>query len=398
MNLFLKIISVFISILVILNISSFDVSFGLVYFYIMGGVFVLLLSLNPTLKVNNYIIWLVVAAMCSIVFNNIPSFFNPYERFIAFLLVISLISPLFRAPLLESFRKKLFNVLNILIIVLSVGSIVGLLSGVYKGKEGRFDFTGFFTHSMVLGPMAGIAIISSIYYLYTTKQKSLYFVIAALSFLACLASGSRSALVAAAGGVLFFFFKINQGKLTRFMLSLFVVGGILILSFPLWENQTESLMVKMNLAESQGSLAGTRENLWAARIIEFKSSPVMGIGFASVNPEETLRFDEDSGRIEPGSSWLAILSMTGLFGFIPIIILILKYSVFIFKDKVDSIQKAYYGALLSLFILHMFAEGYVFSAGSGMFFYFWLLLGIIDMHKRSIENQSLTIFKNKKLI
>jgi len=29
----------------------------------------------------------------------------------------------------------------------------------------------------------------------------------------------------------------------------------------------------------------------------------------------------------------------------------------------------------------MMAEGYVFSAGSGLFFYFWLTMGIIEVNK-----------------
>jgi O-antigen ligase len=140
------------------------------------------------------------------------------------------------------------------------------------------------------------------------------------------------------------------------------------------------------MAEEQEDAFFTRAALWDMRIQEFESSPLIGVGFASVDPEISTRFDEEEGRVEPGSSWLAVLSMTGLLGFIPIVIMILKCGIFMFKDKNQPLLSAFLGGMLFLFVVHMFAEGYVLSAGSGLFFYFWLTVGMIEAYRVSVKN------------
>lgn len=276
-------------------------------------------------------------------------------------------------------------------------SFFGIAAGL-PSMVGRGGYTGFFGHSMILGPMAAIAMLVNIHRAYSITKKKLrwgYLALSALSLVTCVAAGSRSALLAGIAGGLFYYYKINQGKMTRFIKVIMVITAIGIFSFPLWESYTERLMDKMAYAEQKGDVLVTRAKMWQTRLKEFNSSPVYGVGFAAVDTSINKKLDETEGRIEPGSSWLAVLSMVGLFGFVPFILIIAGYLKFVFKDKTNPTNSAFVGGLLILFIVHMMAEGYVLSAGSGLFFYFWLVLGIMEQTKNTSYNQNVPINENR---
>lgn len=334
-------------------------------------------------------LWLVFAGYLSIILNDIPSFFKPYQRFIAFIFVMGLIGPFIRNSALNIFRTKLFSLLNQGVTILVTLSFFGIAAGL-PTMVGRGGFSGFFNHSMMLGPMASIGMLTAIHNAYITPKKKkrwLFLGIAALAFVTSVAAGSRSALLAGVAGAVFYYYKTNQGNVTRFIRVIIVIIAIGIFSFPLWEPYTERIMGKMDYSEQHGDLLVTRTVIWEMRVREFRSSPIIGVGFASVDSSILdNRFDANEGRVEPGSSWLAVLSMTGLLGFIPLLLLTLKYIRFLFKEKNDRIHAAFLGSLLFLFIVHMMAEGYVLSAGSGLFFYFWLIMGNIEIFRKVQQN------------
>lgn len=71
--------------------------------------------------------------------------------------------------------------------------------------------------------------------------------------------------------------------------------------------------------EYQKATGGTsRDALWKARLIEFESSPIWGIGFGVTG----IGNNAISGRAETGSGWLTILSQTGIIGFILTLLLV----------------------------------------------------------------------------
>lgn len=384
MKLFIKILSIVAATALIIQISFLEFTLGNAYYGILIVAFVLLVFTGKELKINYLMAWLVAACYLSILMNDIPSLFQPYKRFIAFLLVVGLIGPLIRNTALQNFRMKLFSTLNNIVLVLVIISFLGI-SFELKAMVGRGGFAGFFNHSMMLGPMAAVAMLVGIDKAYNStkrEQRWLYLGFTAVAFVTCVAAGSRSALLAGVAGALFYYYKMNQGKVTRFIRVVLAIAAIGIFSFPLWEPYTERIMGKMAYSENQGDLLVTRAALWKIRIREFQSSPLIGVGFASVETSILEnRFDEAEGKVEPGSSWLAVLSMTGLLGFIPLLLLILQYIRFLVKEKNISSQSAFFGAMLFLFIVHMMAEGYVLSAGSGLFFYFWLVMGNIEISR-----------------
>jgi len=379
-----KILATLVALTVLAHVSSFKLELGNVYYGILICTFLLLLAPRKKHRLNPLMAWVVIASFISILLNEIPSFFRSYERFVAFVMLIGLVGPLINNSSLQLFRTKLFATINILIVVMVLISFLGIATGL-PFALGRGGFAGVFNHSMILGPMAAIAMLVSINLAYGVEQSKyhrIFLAIAAVAFVTCVAAGSRSALLAGVGGGLFYYYKINQGQLNRYMRSVVAILALLILSFPVWEPYTERISGKMAYAEQHGDVLVSRTALWELRLREFKTSPIVGVGFAAVNTTMSTRFDAIEGKVEPGSSWLAVLSMIGLLGFIPLLLLILGYLEQVYKEKGDKNNSAYLGALLIFFIIHMMAEGYILSAGSGLFFYFWLTLGILEQNKK----------------
>jgi O-antigen ligase len=381
----LQFLAIITSVLVLINISFFEITLGISYYLILATVLFILLIRRNKIKLNPLMIWIISAGFISILLNDIPAFFNPYSRLLIFILVLLLVSPVISSRLLIKFRTKLFSFLNIFILIMTVGSAIGLIAGVDLVKEGRPDFTGLFTHSMVLGPMAGISMLYAGFLFYKVKNKFIKFLIfiaISLSFLTCIAAGSRSALLATLLGILFFIFKIYQERINKSIRMVFILISLMILSYPLWEKQSEFLLAKMEYGQSESDILASRSILWKDRVLEFNSSPIIGIGFSSVDVNLNNNFEKSEGKIEPGSSWLVVLSMTGVLGFIPLILIFWNYFRFIYNFKKNNLQLTLLGSLLVLFTVHLFFEGYIFSAGSGMFFYLWLLIGVADISKR----------------
>ena len=150
-------------------------------------------------------------------------------------------------------------------------------------------------------------------------------------------------------------------------MGLFIVG---LLTFPLWENFTAGLQ-KKNENNIELGMYGSRTDKWKARMTEFSSNPIIGIGYASV--DSNLDDVGVGGAVEPGSSWLAILSMTGIIGLLLLVAIIRKPFIYL-----KAHPSPYNSLLLGLFVyvcVHMISEGYIFAGGSSLCFIAWLIFG-----------------------
>jgi hypothetical protein len=95
--------------------------------------------------------------------------------------------------------------------------------------------------------------------------------------------------------------------------------------------------------------------------------------------------DYTTGTVEPGTSWGAILAMTGAFGLCVFLILVLRTYIVnynVFREDVPLVSH-FLNALLIFFAIHWIAEGYMLAAGSYLFFYAWLLIGVSSIHGQS---------------
>lgn len=333
--------------------------------------------------------FLYVCCMLSILLNDIPVVYKPWLRFALFVIVTVIASPFIQSAFYDKFRINLFKYIHNLLILIIVFSIPAIILN-ERSQSGMF--TGVTNHSMLLAPISAVTLITLIYYLYINKlNRILLLILIAFSFIALLLAASRISLAGFVLAMVFFFYRKNRHDMREFAKTGISILAIFILTYPLWNGYMEGIEKKneaaINAETGEMDLASSRETLWAQRTAEFKSSPIIGIGFCYA--PYVVGYDKYSGEaefaetstgiIEPGSSWLGILSMTGLLGFLGIISLWISSFRMCFKmEKKDNLYAIYLSSMMVFWSVHMIAEGEIFSAGGFMFFLVWLGVGTVQ--------------------
>lgn len=356
-----------------------------IYYGLMA--MILFFSFGKITKLNLVFILFILASIFSLLLNDIPSFFKSEQRLVIFLIISTLIGPFLVSGKLYNFRIKTFALLNVIIIILSSLSFITYLLGISFPYAANGKIAGLFVHSLTLGPFAGVSVLILFYLIYT-KQRIQYFspkilkLCFILSSLSLLISSSRTSIIAVVIALLFLFYKLNRHQIGKTFKTILSVVFLLFITSPVWFSYASGITDKFDKTDD-GTLLSSREAHWTARVGEFQTSPVIGVGFgaALIDQSFSIGVNTDSGTVEPGSSWLALLSMTGIVGFILISLIFLSSLLYLFKNKKDYLGSGILGSILIFFIIHMNAEGYILAAGSLLFFYIWLLLGVIDGYK-----------------
>lgn len=306
--------------------------------------------------------------------------FNSWNRLIMFCLMYISVSSLIQSNYARRFRKCIFNMAILLCIIISYLSFAGYFLGInlfspdgyedvnYVGVAGLFS--GITKQSMLLGPISGLATI----YLFSKaieNKKSIISWLMILPSMGCvLFSASRSAFIATIGGII----VVLYNKFTRkseFIKYIIIIGIFALLTFPMWQSATTALQNKQAIHKDDTSRFDSRTDKVDARISEFVSSPIFGIGFAAVDYYGKDGFNKVKGTIEPGTSWLAILSMTGLIGFILFLNIFIDSFIRIRKNNLQ----VWLVGMFAFFAIHMLVEGYIYAGGSVLAFLLWLILG-----------------------
>lgn len=304
--------------------------------------------------------------------------FKSWERLAYFGIMLLLLAPIIENKKIRLVRKLLFNYVLIIFILLSIGSFIAYFLGLnLMRSDGELDlavagnFGGLTCQSMTLGPIAGI---TSCYFLelFFKNKNRICVVLALVSFVTVLMAASRGALIATIGGILAVIY-LGNGNLSSVIKKLLVVLLIGIITLPLWEDYTLGVIQKSQDINRAG-MFDSRTTKVTARLAEFESSPIFGIGFASIDPNGIDSYNTKTGTIEPGSSLLAVFSMTGIIGFL--LVLYLNLQTIKQLRKSDSTQSILYQSLIILFWIHMIIEGYIFSISNPLSIFYWLLLGV----------------------
>lgn len=258
-----------------------------------------------------------------------------------------------------------------------------LYSWVHAGQEFTIDFSGFTRHPMWLSAACGIGLIFFAYWmnLLWNRGKKIYsLLILPLMFLTLQTlvwGGSRSALGISivASLLLVWLSNKNIGK-TFIIFGAFAIMASIIT--PIILGDSERMQTKQggfNLVDENGN--NSRTALWNARIKEFSTSPIWGIGFGVTGTGDNAK----SGRSETGSGWLTVLSQTGLVGFM-LSILLFKRALLPLKLLRYNPKMALYTSLLIFMSLHTLFESYIFQSGWYLCFVFWLTIGILDDYRK----------------
>lgn len=264
-----------------------------------------------------------------------------------------------------------------------IGFNYSLMYGLHAGEESTIDFSGFTNNPMWLSAACGIGIIFLSYWmnrLWGQRKRLLALLMLPLMFLTLQTlvwGGSRSALGISIGASLLLVWLSNKnvGK----TILIFASFGILAyVAIPVLMSDSDKMQSKqggMNFVDESGNTSRTA--LWNARIEEFKSSPIWGIGFGVTGIGE----EATTGRAETGSGWLTVLSQTGIVGLI-LALLIVKRAVLPLRLLRNNSRMALYSALLAFLCLHTIFEAYLFQSGWYLCFVLWLVVSILDDYKK----------------
>lgn len=381
-----KIWLLFMAVVVISNCVGF--SFLPSYFYVVALLsFIPFLFVRNDIKVSYGILLLLLVSFFSIPIGQPDIRFRSYERLGYFTLMAIVVSPLFYSKSLSYYRSRLLYIVSCLIVILCVGSFFCWFLGInfmHIGEGTLYEedfsvggtFGGLVKHSMLLGPLCGIACIFILYSnngIFEKKWIKITLILCTLG--ALLFSASRGALIATGVSMFFYLYKKSKNPI-KFMKVGVAVIVILAVTFPLWKFMLDGIVYKNEYRNGADSgFLYSRMNLYDHRIGEFLSNPLTGNGFASA---KYYSYGEVhlSGTVEYGNSWLCIFSTIGLLGAIPTVYVLLRCFIKNVKISRTNTYSLYLSSLLLLFFVHFMLEGYIFSAGNPLCFLFWLLVSI----------------------
>lgn len=324
-------------------------------------------------------LFFISAILVSVWLNDIPALFRVWFRVISFFSLVFIIGPFFINDYLVRLRRLLFirSLLVLRLVILFSFLLKFIAPDIVMGKSG---FTGLTNHSMLLSPLAGICMLYGIYRFYlsdTRLRRYIEMMYVGVSFLVIILAGSRGALAATLVGVVFFYVRLYKYRIGQLVKIVLFFSLLVLSTSSLWWSYTERIREKMDSSENIGSLTSSRDGLWEDRIREFKAFPVFGVGFASYNlnyiqSEHSINLQ--SGTVEPGSSWLFLLSSLGLYGFLSFLLPIIYLIYMLYKDSGTGLNGGLVGSVMTLFSVHMLVEGFVIASGSYLCFLLWLSL------------------------
>lgn len=312
--------------------------------------------------------------------------FRSEMRFGLFCLVMLVATPILSSPSIHTIREKAVLYLCWASVVLSVLSFFAFFLGInlmhsqytdsgfveeYESTVGGFG--GLFIHSMILGPMASIASIYA-FFKATRTNKLHYWFIWVLCVGAVFMSASRAALFSMGVSLFVILYSLSKTKEKR--RSVVIILLLLILAIPYAGVITSRVVEKQNQREELGQgVFDSRFEKISYRMQEFFSEPIHGVGFAAIDPYGGDNYNHSTGTIEPGSSWLCVLSMSGLLGFIPFFLIVLFSWRHLGQARSSCANYLLIKGLFVFFSLHLLFEGYLLSAGNPLCMIAWLVVG-----------------------
>jgi O-antigen ligase len=353
------------------HISSFAVNFG--GFFILFASFLYLLKKDIRSELTT--IFLLFCIILAILFSEDQRL--AFVKGSLLILLIIVVGPFFKGLIAQEFRSLLWNWQRLAVLSVTLLSFAWYSLGLPEYGKGT---SGVTLHCMLLGPIAALASIFAVIKTLNEKSYTSGFV-AVVSVLTCLLSGSRTAVLGLIVGLLIIPVMQLRSQAARWLISLFIITGSLLAwsSFDLGSLDGASSYVEDSPVKQytetlyEKGMKNTRRYLWQMRLTEFESSPLFGIGIG-VDSLGGTKTDYGTLVVEPGSSYLAVLSMTGLMGAVSILVLLLSLTIR-FRNNWNFISRDNRAEVVSVgafWAVHGVAEGWIFAGGSILCLLFWL--------------------------
>lgn len=340
--------------------------------------------LNDKMKIDKNVLIFAIISLIGILAKDIPTFFKPYQRYSYWiLLLIGCSSLIYNKRLVYYRRCLLLNVCSISVII-TLLSFISYIVG-FGYQAGNVGFWGVALHGNILGAMAMISLIYSVYHFINdiSQKKYIFLLFCGISIIILLLASSRNALVCSIVGFLCFLKLHFRKKSSVFITTIFTIIILLIIIYPYLGKYTSGLETKMSYGYENNSITASRTTLWNTRIEEFRRNPILGVGTFAVdttikNSDKFFNpYNRTTGVVELGSTYLGILSQNGLLGFISFISIILISIKQGYQKTIHSYDRydiLFFSILIS-FILHMNFEGYSNTAGQILTLILWLVIG-----------------------
>lgn len=312
-------------------------------------------------------------------------------RLFTFSIVLFFITPIISSYKVFVFRFKYLKYCFFIFPFLSLLSLFCYFMGInvmaIKPGDVNWDFSAVFWHSMWLGAACGVSNVVLTWIVIEAKRKKIKMIFVAWLFASVFVSviaASRSALLASLIAMsVIVFLKLKNVK------QLVTYGVIIVLAvmcvFPLYEAHSVRMQAKMEHQEKAGT--NSRTHVWSLRALDFKESPIVGMGFASshVSPTKIV-----VGRLESGSGWFSVSCQTGILGSLVFLSLLLvcyrRIKPFLRRD-VDLLL--FVGVFVFL-CMHSAFEAYILTAGYYLCILFWGILGIFYEYPKYMETYLLS--------
>ena len=369
------------ALLLIISVIPFLNIIGGLYYAAIAILFFIICSNIRYVQINRCCLLFLLICSFSIVFNDIPSEIKPYQRFLLYFIIYIVFGPLFYNEKTNQLRLNIFFLLIKFCVIITLVSILAfLIWGIGIDKK-DLGFKGITGYSMMMAPIAAISTFYLIYLLRFRHAKWAIFLIL-ISLFTMLIAGSRSALAAFLVSFLFSLFKESKRKFFRLVL---ISIPILVISFPLWKSQLAVFEKKQEIQERMDDGENSRTIKWNNRLYEFKNNPIIGVGFSSLDIRHSAGdYSKSEGTLEPGSSWLALLSMTGILGFFSFFCLYFISVKDYLMNKLKSHLDILVFQLLVFFGLHFIFDGYLFGIGSILLVIFLLSMSLSSRYTKIV--------------
>lgn len=318
--------------------------------------FLVLYSLLNVIKFKGYtynifaVLFILIAITSTLVnLSETEAVFKPGQRIVMLILVMIVFSPIITNRPIYTFRKKLLiYLLTGLSITSLISSVLGLLG------RGFIDgyLVGWYDFPNSLGYAQGLTIIALASFLGVVSLKLKLLCIGGIlvTIVAIPLTGTRTAFYSIPLVLVgYAFLKSRNIKKMFQILAIVIVGGILFFNYV---NLDTSIIERKNkLQEVEGS---SRDGLWKARINEYEQSPIIGIG--TFRADTRWSIVNKNGNVEAGNSFLMMLSMNGLLGFVNFCLLylcvVIPFWKYILKKRKYGLSP--FEIMLSLVIVYNF--------------------------------------------
>lgn len=245
------------------------------------------------------------------------------------------------------------------------------------GRIGEFSgFANFAMWTSCAGAMSTLFFVSMAFRksLQNKILKIICYAMILVSLYITIISASRSAFFLSLACSLLII-KMQSRKVTSLMRNLIIIGCTALCFAPVLIDNADAMLNKKNGLEITVENT-SRDELWSQRMEEFRSSPILGVGFAAHGVGD----NKQVGRNESGGSFISVLAQAGIVGFI-IVILIWIAAIMMPKKIGNNPDMILIYAGFVFMSIHSIIEGYMFQAGWYMCLVIWLSVGIMIEHK-----------------